>query len=132
MEQLPFIHFSTLVAVVTIVIVHFIFDFVAQNQWIVLNKDRNFRGLAAHCGVYAIGLSMLFIANPGILVGISAVGWVVSNAIMHGVTDYVTSKFIRNNTVHGAFNVPRMFMIVGADQCVHYFTLFTTLFLFNR
>jgi hypothetical protein len=117
--------------VLSVVAMHYIFDFLAQNQWIALNKTRSFRGLSAHVGVYAIGLLLvIMLALPdGFISPFAALLWVFLNAVLHGITDYITSRFIANNTpVSGKINTNAMFNIVGSDQLVHYMTLFGTLY----
>lgn len=108
-------------AVVTLLIMHWLFDFVCQSDEMVINKSTSLKWLSIHVGVYSIGLFIFafFFLSP-----LDALSWAIFNAFLHFCVDDNTSKL-------GAYfwkkDMRRWFFVtVGFDQLFHYFCLFTT------
>lgn len=115
-----------------LLIVHFMADFVCQNDWMALNKSKSWAALLAHCAIYALCFVLW--------------GWtfVTITFALHVVVDFITSRI----TSHLWFMVPSVygsdpslwmwkvrtpstrhwfFVTVGFDQLIHYACLAWTL-----
>ena len=81
---------------VAILIVHFIGDFLLQTRSMGLNKGKSIMWLSMHVGVYLIALLTFGIAFSGYVIDdgnlIPIVKWCLLNAVIHWITDFVTSK----------------------------------------
>jgi hypothetical protein len=96
-----------------LIILHFFGDFVFQTDWQAKNKSKNLRALLSHTTVYS--LCYLF-----------PLGWkfVLVTFITHTLTDAVTSRMTAHLWAKG--HVHNFFVVIGADQVIHYFTLAIT------
>lgn len=106
---------------------HFVFDFVLQSDEDSKNKYWSLHHLNNHVTTYALGLllcSAVLRACGYFDDAVQAFLWFLCNAGFHWSTDYVTSRinhhYISKNEIHN------FFVSVGADQYIHYTTLFTT------
>lgn len=133
----------TLYLVVVLVVAHFIADFVAQSDWMAINKAKNWTALAVHAAVYSLIVTAL-VGVSGILDGLAL--WGAVNFVAHFIQDAITSRitsrlwFVRGVAYHydeltGSegeayvdFAPTRhwFFVMIGLDQCLHYLTLFVT------
>jgi hypothetical protein len=138
--------------VCAVVLAHFIADFIAQTDWMALNKSTNWRALTLHVAVYSLIVTTL-IGVSGALQGLAL--WSAVNAAAHFAQDAITSRitaqlwFIRETPTGetgrvwfgGGDGGPKVvplsyiehrptrhwfFVAIGADQCLHYLTLFVT------
>lgn len=134
-----------------LLVAHFVGDFICQTDWMAVNKSKNWEALAVHVFVYiaVIAVSLVPVAgtpgvasdaNNGVLLFLG-VNW-----IAHFVQDAVTSRinarlwFIdlgpgkANFAEYGWTHYARVhegrrhwfFVGIGADQLLHYVTLFVT------
>ena len=107
-----------LLTVLLILWAHWIGDFILQSDWHAINKSRNNLILLHHVGCYSIPFAFI-----GFLVPVS-IAWIVANAVLHAMTDYVTSRATsylwQQNHRHW------FFVTIGFDQSVHFTCLFTT------
>ena len=138
-----------------LLIAHFLGDFVLQSNWMALNKSKRWDALALHVSFYTVALAgalLLFdlfagLRTPGVFVFLSV------NTAVHFATDAVTSRvtsrlwFVKGIRVknamwslpmvqaagHAAYEVDYdmskrhwFFVMLGADQLIHYMTLFVT------
>jgi hypothetical protein len=136
--------------VYVLLVAHFIADFLCQSDWMALNKSKRWDALTLHVAVYTavIGLCMVQWWTP------HRFGWfVVANFAAHFVQDAITSRInarlwfielaIPNQARPGwdvldrgrytAFDATVhywkrhwFFVGIGADQLLHYVTLFVT------
>lgn len=121
-------------AIVVILVCHWFFDWFLQTDEMSKGKSKSNFTLFYHVWVYLIGLAIM---TTLILVG-SDRGWgavinnkvefaltfTLINAFAHFVTDWVTSR-----ATSGLYKEERyhdFFVTIGADQMVHYITLFGT------
>ncbi len=102
----------TLTAILFLVGVHWLADFVFQNDDMALKKSRSIKWLAFHVLVYSSFYAIL--------------GWqfVLITYACHFVTDFVSSR-LTARLVH----LPSkhwFFVVIGADQALHMAQLFLT------
>lgn len=123
----------TLTAILYILFVHWIADFVLQTDRQAKNKSKNNVALTRHVGTYTLTLfmtmwpwfftmytpTMTLFAPTGWLIT-----WVAANGILHFATDYVTSRV--NTYLWNKGDVHNFFVMVGFDQLIHYACLFGT------
>lgn len=99
--------------ILAIVWIHFVADFLLQNDKMAHSKSSSNKWLAIHVGIY----SSCFIV-------FGSVAYVLVNFVLHFMTDYVssrlTTKLYRANKNHW------FFVVIGADQALHLTALFTT------
>jgi hypothetical protein len=107
---------------VALLATHWVGDFVLQTNFQASNKNKRLDALSLHVATYT---ATLFVAAV-ILFGLtSAITFVVVNAALHFMTDYITSrissKFWAKQDWH------RFFATIGFDQLIHQATLAFTL-----
>lgn len=100
------------VTVLTLLVLHFIADFICQTDWMAINKSKRVDALLLHVSIY----TLFFLGF----------GWrfAVVTFLSHLITDGITSKI---NSYLYERNRHWFFVAVGADQLIHYFTLILTL-----
>lgn len=105
---------------------HYFHDFVFQSHWMASNKSKCNKALSAHVGVYSIGLISIavFCIWDYVFSYQQATMWIVLNAVMHFMTDYITSR--KSSKLFGK-DWHNFFEVIGADQLIHYLTLFGTM-----
>lgn len=112
----------TIQTILIILIGHWVFDFILQSHWMASNKSKSNKALLSHVGVYTIGVVIL-----GVFLNLTPIQlfyWVFLNGFLHFITDYITSRItskLFNKDWHN------FFLVIGADQLIHYSTLFITL-----
>ena len=113
-----------------IIFAHWFADFVMQSNEVALNKSKNNMVLLEHVLMYSVGLWIvpffMFITNQFEYIILT---WVLLNAILHGLVDYITSR-----TVAYYWNTDRhkAFVVIGVDQAIHLSLLFITyVWMFN-
>lgn len=112
----------SIIAVIFLCFVHWVGDFVMQNDWMASNKSKNNYALSAHVFTYCAVFLFVLMANGNN--GLTIIEFVGINGIIHWAVDYVTSrinaKLWANNQIHN------FFVSVGFDQFIHLTTLFIT------
>lgn len=128
----------SLIEIFFIFIVHYIADFIFQDERWALGKSRNLDDLLQHTLMYSFvwlmssGLfailyinSLLAFQKVFIFVGITFV--------CHTITDYYTSKVVSKMFHNKKFGgpIPNLgaFSMIGFDQVLHYIQLFLTYYL---
>lgn len=96
--------------IITILIAHFVGDFVLQTNWMSLNKAKNFKPLLAHIAVYTMCLLVF------------GYKFALINGVAHLITDMVSSRVTYYLWNQG--KVHWFFIVLGADQLIHYACLF--------
>ena len=98
---------------ILVIWLHFIADFVLQSDKVAMNKSKDTNCLIWHCSIY--GMVMLIFGPT----------FAIINAVLHFITDYVTSRitsyFWITNQRHWFFTT------IGLDQAIHMSCLFLTL-----
>lgn len=110
----------------SILVLHWISDFVLQTDEDAKGKSKSFKRLISHTASYSI-----FWVTPTILYAyILDTGWVLLfpliTFVCHTATDYYTSKV--NSQLWEENKVHSFFVSIGFDQLLHYFQLFTTFY----
>jgi hypothetical protein len=132
----------TLIEIFTIIIVHFIADFIMQDEKWALGKSKNWDDLLSHTFIYSlvwfftISVILTLKAEAGldylVILPISAVFMVIT-LITHTATDYFTSRIVSKKFAEGKYGsaIPNFgaFTTIGADQVLHYIQLFLTYYL---
>lgn len=140
--------------VALILITHFVGDFLLQSDWMAINKSKSAHALIAHAAAYGltllVGMSFWMMwtfskLEPDSLIAIRPMAtalmirWVGINTLLHGATDFVTSRLTAKLWFfkpYGESNMWRyaggsrhwFFCMIGFDQLVHTLTLFGTLY----
>jgi len=141
--------------IITLLVAHFIGDFVLQSDWMALNKSKRWDALTMHVAVYLFVLSvaLMLILIVQIPASSSTGTFLLVNTAAHFVTDAVTSRITTRlwflqmtrcdhpddpgyqlQTLGGAkaFYVRDtgtrhwFFVTIGADQLLHSVTLLVT------
>ena len=121
----------TLIEIFTIIIVHWIADFIFQDEKWALGKSKNTFDLTAHTAVY----SVLWWFPMSIMLGSFLLGelFVIITFVTHTATDYFTSRVVSKKFAEGKYGSPipnfGAFTIIGFDQVLHYIQLFLTYYL---
>lgn len=118
----------------TLLLTHFVGDFLFQTDWMAINKSKRTDALALHAGVYALCFFWL---------GAPFVAWTfVTHYLTDAVTSRITTRLWFFKPVGEHYNIggqryemsiPRggnrhyFFVVIGLDQLIHYTTLALTL-----
>lgn len=124
----------TLITIFNLLFIHWIADFIMQNESDALGKSKKAFHLLRHTLMYSsvwaiFGVfGMFFFGAPWDLLQI--VKFTIITFIAHTITDYFTSRIVAkkfSNREYGS-NVPNFgaFTIIGFDQILHYIQIFTT------
>ena len=119
----------TLLEIFTIIIVHWIADFVFQDEKWALGKSKNWIDLLTHTTMYSLFWFVMLIFLP---FNLTLVFW-FSTFIFHTITDYFTSRIVAKRFENKYYGSPipnfGAFTIIGIDQVLHYIQLFITFYL---
>jgi hypothetical protein len=97
----------------TLLILHFIADFILQSDWMAINKSKSNAALGLHCLIYsAVFLPFYGLTFAGITFG------------LHFAQDWLTSRI--NSKLWQANQRHWFFVGIGADQLLHYVLLALT------
>lgn len=100
-----------------LLITHWLGDYVFQTSKMALGKSKHLKWLAVHVLTYTVILCICSLFIFPIKVAIS---YAILNGILHGITDFFTSKLAAKHTEN-----PRLFFpILGFDQLIHLLTLY--------
>ena len=143
---------SGVTIIYVLLVAHFIADFVCQSDWIATNKAKRWDALAFHVGIYISVVAVIVAAfqppSPYPYVELWQFGaWTCANSAAHFVQDAITSRITARLwffapevqsagnpvtwngckcfTARGG-NRHWFFVAIGADQLLHYITLFVT------
>jgi hypothetical protein len=118
----------TLTEIFAIFIMHWIADFVFQDEKWALGKSKNWRDLLSHTSLY----SLLWFIPIIILLGVNwkPFVFVFITFILHTTTDYYTSRIVSKKFANNHYGSPipnfGAFSFIGFDQALHYLQLFLT------
>lgn len=94
---------------------HYVADFIVQTEWQAQNKSSNINALLRHVATYGLCFTpFLFILLNGVL-------FVLSNVLLHFITDFFTSR--ASTAVHKSGDTRTFFQFIGFDQLIHQVTL---------
>lgn len=113
----------------TVIIGHFIADFILQTNWQATNKSWNMRALTSHIINYALGISFIFFLMFPWITFMKTFIFMIITFVCHYVQDFITSRIGHRFKLYGQkTNEWRpFFWNIGIDQILHYIQIFTTL-----
>ena len=119
---------------ILIIVMHYIADFIMQDEKWALGKSKNLTPLLKHTTTYSILWFLPVWGVSGDL--LNSFAFVGITFIAHTLTDYFTSRVVSKMFERGYYGSPipnlGAFSIIGFDQVLHYLQLiFTWYFLFN-
>lgn len=94
----------------SLLLAHFIADFVLQSDWMAINKSKSLGALCLHTSLYSIVFMPFW--------GWQFAAWTF---VLHTLQDAVTSRI--NSKLYQAGQRHWFFVGVGADQLLHYVQL---------
>lgn len=109
----------------TILVFHYIADFICQTRYMGRNKSKSIKALASHILSYGLVLS-------GFCCMFNIFNWyfILINVILHFVTDFITSKmssYCYKNMEKDRDKYEYMFWaVIGFDQLIHNYCLYVT------
>ena|SRR5215467_3687201 len=111
-------------ALIALLAVHWLADFVLQSHWMSVNKSKRLDALALHVITYTATLSV----GSALIFGVQDLGlllvFIGVNGILHFATDYVTSRITSRLWQQQREHL--FFVVVGFDQLIHQVTLIAT------
>lgn len=113
---------------ISIVIIHWIADFVLQDEKWAIGKSTSIQKLVKHTSLYSITWVPFLWLFYGDLNNALLFGFVTF--IAHTLTDYYTSKIVKNRFDQGHYGsaIPNLggYSMIGLDQVFHYIQLVVT------
>jgi membrane-bound metal-dependent hydrolase YbcI (DUF457 family) len=109
--------------VLSLLVAHFIGDYVLQSDKMALGKSKGFKPLVFHIFVYSIAL--FFFAIGLAASWKAALSYVIFNGLCHMVIDFVTSRAASYEWANE--NRHNFFVILGLDQLAHQLCLIFTI-----
>lgn len=108
-----------------LIFTHWVADFVCQNRYMAEMKSKNILALLLHVAVYSV---VLFCGCYTFANSVeTAVMFTLLNGLLHGLTDYFSSKF--TSALWQNKNTWGFFTVIGLDQLIHNATLYLTMFI---
>lgn len=110
-----------MINVTTIILIlwaHWVGDFILQSDYHAVNKSKSNWVLAQHVAWYTLPFWFIALFIP------TTIGWILGNAVLHGLTDYVTSRMTTRYWL--AEKRHEFFVTIGFDQSFHFTCLFLT------
>ena len=110
--------------------VHWVADFVMQDNDTAIRKGKSDRVLFGHVYVYTVVLFLVTMLYPVHVSLFTFLWFALLNGALHWITDRITSRINARLWVRGTATTPpnlhRFFVSVGADQLIHTTTLLLT------
>lgn len=102
-----------------LLITHWLGDYVFQTSKMALGKSKHLKWLSMHVLAYTGVLSVCALVVFPLKIALS---YTLINGVLHGITDYFTSKLAAKYQDN-----PRIFFpVLGFDQLLHVLTLYVT------
>lgn len=123
-----------IVEIFSIVIIHWIADFIFQDEKWAVGKSKNLDDLLNHTTVY----SLLWWIPVSIMLDSISLGslFVIITFIIHTITDYFTSSKVNQlfEDKKLGSSIPNIgaFSVIGFDQVLHYLQLFGTYYILTK
>lgn len=118
----------SLIEIFSIIVIHWVSDFVLQTHWQPTNKSKDNKALTMH--VLSYSTVWLLTANIySIITGnyLMLALFPIITFVCHWITDYFTSRL--NSKLWAKGDIHNFFVSVGFDQVLHYVQLFLTYYL---
>jgi hypothetical protein len=135
-----------LIEIFTLIIGHYVADFILQDVKWANNKSTSNKALLMHTLTYA-SFWLILALSINVYVNVTTGHWafnvwavqmfVLYTFILHTATDYITSRIVKNKFKKQEYgtSLPNTgaFSVIGFDQVLHYLQLFLTYeFLINE
>ena len=128
----------SLFEIFSIIIIHFIADFVLQTNKQAKGKSSNWSDLLEHTFTYTtvwwvIGVVIIMLtkeSKQGIITISPLIGFTLITFTCHTITDYFTSRL--NKKLWESNQVHNFFVGIGFDQVLHYIQLFLTYYYITK
>ena len=130
----------SLAVILSIILIHWVADFVFQAEVWAENKSKDLKPLLKHTYTYsAIWLIVGSLAKATGAIhleqGVLSL-FVLITFVLHTVTDYFTSKIVSKRFANKHYGSPipnfGAFTVIGFDQVLHYTQLFLTYYLLTK
>lgn len=116
--------------IIYLLFVHWVADFIFQDEKWALNKSKYCDALIMHTSIYSIVLTLAFLP----ILGVNAIYFGIINYSAHTFVDFVTSKIVAGRFANKYLGGPipnfGAFTVIGFDQWIHYVILFISLSIF--
>lgn len=124
--------------ILALIIIHYIADFIFQDEKWALGKSKNLKDLLSHTFTYSYVWMLPFCLLLGLANKTQTTEWYVTGTITfviitfvcHTITDYFTSKVVsrlfRENKLGSSVPNFGAFTMIGFDQVLHYIQLIIT------
>jgi len=109
---------ETIWNIITLLVIHYVSDFIFQSHKMAINKSSSNLWLAYHVSVYILPFSLLYFIFNNI---IATLLFMLINAVAHFLTDYVSSRIAKEFWIQK--DMHNFFLVVGADQLAHHIML---------
>lgn len=109
--------------IIALLWIHFIADFLFQNDEMALNKSSSISWLAFHSIVYG---SFFILLVPYVIATNFALIFLSANTVLHFVVDFITSKLTTSLYKKGERHW--FFVVIGLDQTIHITSLIVMYF----
>ena len=130
----------TIFEVLTILSIHWIADFIFQDEKWAIGKSSSIKSLLSHTFTYSlmwVVFAFLFLLGGYLfdlpkfqLDVVKVIYFIITTLVAHTITDYFTSKIVSKKFKKQQYGSPipnlGAFSIIGFDQILHYFQLFIT------
>ena len=118
---------QTLIIVLVLLFIHWIADFLTQNDWLATNKSKSWVALLCHTALYTItmGIFMNLFDFFGLFTHKYTYSILIFVAILfttHTIIDYTSSRI--TSKLYKKGNMRTFFDVIGFDQFMHYLTIF--------
>lgn len=116
-----------MILILTILIIHFLADFVFQSSQMATGKSKSVKWLSIHVGVYGlVTLLSAFLISMKLDSFYYGFSWWMANVALHFVVDFFTSKI--TSRLWEQKNMRLFFVMIGFDQLLHNICLLGTLY----
>lgn len=130
---------NTLILIIIIITIHYIADFIFQDEKWALGKSSSNADLLIHTATY----TAIWIICTGALIIITGQHLVPKllwffpiTFVVHTITDYFTSRWVKKKFDAKYYGSPipnfGAFSSIGFDQVLHYVQIFGTYYLLNK
>ena len=122
-----------LIEIFSIFIIHWIADFIFQDEKWALGKSKNWKDLLSHTFIYSF-IWLIF----GLIIfnNINVLYFSLITFTLHTMTDYFTSRIVSKKFAKQEYGsaIPNIcaFSWIGFDQVLHYLQLFGTYWLLTK
>lgn len=111
-----------------IILIHWIADFIFQDEKWATKKSYDLISLSKHTTVYSLVCLILVFMVTGSVIG--TVIFSLITFVFHTLTDFFTSKIVSKKFTEKEYGSPipnfGAFTVIGFDQVLHYFQLIIT------